>query len=240
MTTLPKSPSPCPPPIVTNHCSSSGQAASNFTDSSSVWCSPSRSGNNPEGMANWAPGPEFEELARASCEDCLVGREWARLFFGIIGDGGGTAGDCLRDADFLLPMRFVGLSWDDDREVCVVKDVAVAASPLLPEIVAATVFVVVVVIVTGFCPMLSGRPFIQDVRGLETPTDVDVFFWISLPRSCSSTFSAALALLARRVWEMIAGGADDRGDSVAPKGTISSGTENNPGRPGDGSSGAVL
>ena len=42
---------------------------------------------------------------------------------------------------------------------------------------------------------------------------------------------------------MITGGADNRGDSVAPKGTISSGTENNPvgpGRPGDGSSGAVL
>lgn len=95
-----------------------------------------------------------------------------RLCFVIIGDGGGTDGDCLRDADFLLPMRFVGLSWDDDREVCVVKDVAVVvASALLPESVAATVFVAV-----GFCPMLSGRPFIQDVRGLETPTDVDVFF----------------------------------------------------------------
>jgi len=128
-------------------------------------------------MANWAPGPEFDKLARASCEDCLVGRESVRLCFAIIGDGGGTAGDCLRDADFLLPMRFVGLSWDDDREICVVKDVAVvAASALLPESVAATVFVVVVDIVVGFCPVLSGRPFIQDVRGLETPADVEVFF----------------------------------------------------------------
>jgi hypothetical protein len=128
-------------------------------------------------MANWVPGPEFNELARASCEDCLVGRERVRLCFDIIGDGGGTAGDCLRDADFLLPMRFVGLSWDDDREVCVVKDAAVVASALLPESVAATVFVVVVAdIVVGFCPMLSGRPFIQEVRGLETPTEVDVFF----------------------------------------------------------------
>ena len=107
ITTLPKSPSPCPPPIVINHCSISGQATSNFTDSSSVWCSPSR---NPDGIANWDPGPEFEELASASCEDCLVGRERVRLCFGIIGDGGGTAGDCLRDADFLLPMRFDGLS----------------------------------------------------------------------------------------------------------------------------------
>ena len=96
-----------------------------------------------------------------------------RLCFGIIGDGGGTAGDRLRDADLLLPMRFDGLSCDDDREVCVVKDTAVtAASALLPEIMAATDFVIVV----GFCPMLSGRPFIQDVRGLETPTDVDEFF----------------------------------------------------------------
>jgi len=128
-------------------------------------------------MANWAPGPEF---ARANCEDGLVGRERARLCFGgIIGDGGGTAGDCLRDADFLLPKRFVGLSRDDGRDVWVVKDAVVtAASALLPETVAATVFVVVVVdIVVGFCPMVSGRPFIQDVRGLETPTEVvDVFF----------------------------------------------------------------
>ena len=74
-------------------------------------------------------------------------------------------------------MRFVGLSWDDDKEVCVVKDTAVTtASALLPDNMAATVFAVVVVVVIGFCPMLSGRPFIQDVRGLETPTNVDVFF----------------------------------------------------------------
>ena len=73
-------------------------------------------------------------------------------------------------------MRFVGLSWDDDREVCVVEDAATAASALLPEIVAATIFVVVVVIVVGFCTILSGRPFIQDVRGLGTTVDVDVFF----------------------------------------------------------------
>ena len=126
-------------------------------------------------MTNWAPVPEFEELVRASCEDCLFGRERVRLCFGMIGDGGGTAGDCLRDADFLLPMRFDGLSWDDDREVCVIKDAAVtAASPLLPELVAATVFVVVIVV--EFCTMLSGRPFIQDVRGLETPAEVDAFF----------------------------------------------------------------
>ena len=129
-------------------------------------------------MPNCAPGPEFdEELARANCEDCLIGRERVIFCFAMMGDGGGTAGDCLRDADFLLPMRFVGLSWDDDREVCVVKDVAaVAASALLPESVAATFFAAVVDIVVGFCPMLSGRPFIQDVRGLETPIDVDVFF----------------------------------------------------------------
>ena len=51
-----------------------------------------------------------------------------------------------------------------------VKDVAViAASALLPEIVAATAFIVDVVIVVDFRPMLSGRPFIQDVRGLQTP-----------------------------------------------------------------------
>ena len=124
-------------------------------------------------MANWAPGPEFVELERASCGDCLA-RRGVRLCFGIIGDGGGTAGDCLRD--LLLPMPFVGLSWDDDREVCVVKDAAVAAaSALLPDIVAATVFVVVVIVV-GFCTMFSGRPFIQDVRGLETAVDVDAFF----------------------------------------------------------------
>jgi hypothetical protein len=64
-----------------------------------------------------APGPELKELLRASCEVCLVRREGVRLCFGIIGDGGGTTGDCLRDADLLLAMRFVGLSWDDDREV---------------------------------------------------------------------------------------------------------------------------
>ena len=129
-------------------------------------------------MANWAPGPEFEELVSASCEVCLVRREGVRLFFAIIGDGGGTAGDCLRDADFLLPMRFVGLSWDDDRDICVIEDaVVIAVSALLPEIVSATVFVVVaVVIVVGFCTMLSGRPFIQDVRGLETAFGADVFF----------------------------------------------------------------
>ena len=74
-------------------------------------------------------------------------------------------------------MRLVGLSWDDDKEVCVVKDAAVAAaSTLLPEIVAATVFVVAVIVVGFFCKMLSGRPFIQDVRGLEAAADVDVFF----------------------------------------------------------------
>jgi hypothetical protein len=124
-------------------------------------------------MANWDPSPEVEELVRASCEVCLVRREGVRLFFAIIGDGGGTAGDSLRDADFLLPMRFVGLSWDDDRENCVVEDAVVtAASALLPEIVLATVFVIVV----GFCTMLSGRPFIQDVRGLETAFGADVFF----------------------------------------------------------------
>jgi hypothetical protein len=54
----------------------------------------------------------------------------------------------------------------------VVED-ATAASTLLPDTVAATGFVVVVNVV-GFCTMLSGRPFIQDVRGLETA--VDVFF----------------------------------------------------------------
>ena len=112
---------------------------------------------------------------KASCGDCLVRREGVRLCFGIIGDGGGTAGDCLRDADFLLPKPFFGISWDDDREVCVVEDAVVAAaSTLLTE--AATVFVVVIVIVVGVCTMFSGRPFIQDVRGLETPVDVDVFF----------------------------------------------------------------
>lgn len=123
-------------------------------------------------MANCAPGPGFEELVRASCEVCLVRREGVRLCFDIIGDGGGTVGDCLRDADFLLPMRFVGLSWEDDREVCVAEETA--ASALLPEIVAATVFVIVIVV--GFCTMLSGRPFIQDVRGLATAVEVDVFF----------------------------------------------------------------
>ena len=46
-------------------------------------------------MANGAPAPEFEELVRASCEDCLVRREGVRLCFGMIGDGGGTAGDSL-------------------------------------------------------------------------------------------------------------------------------------------------
>ena len=77
-----------------------------------------------------------------------------------------------------------------------VEDVAAAASALLTGIVVATVFVVIVVIVVGFC-MFSGRPFIQDVRGLESEVVVDVVFCISLPRSCSSTLSAALALLAR-------------------------------------------
>ena len=118
------------------------------------------------------------------------------MCFGMLGDGGGTAGetkDCRRDADLLVPMPFDGLSWDD-KETCVVEDTAVAASVLLTGVIAATVFVVVVIVV-GFC-MFSGRPFIQDVRGLES-TGVDAFFCISLPRSCSSTFSAALALLAR-------------------------------------------
>ena len=75
-----------------------------------------------------------------------------------------------------------------------VEDAAAAASALLTGVVGATVFVVVVVV--GFC-MFSGRPFIQDVRGLGTAVAIDVLFCISLPRSCSSTFSAALALPAR-------------------------------------------
>jgi hypothetical protein len=90
-------------------------------------------------------------------------------------------------------MIFVGLSWDD-KEAWVVMD---AVGSLLAEVAGTTAFVVVVIgIVVGFC-MFPGRPFIQDVRGLESAVAVDVFFGISLPRSCSSTFSAALALLAR-------------------------------------------
>ena len=114
-----------------------------------------------------------------------------RTCFGILGDDGGTAGetrDCLRDPD-LLGKPFVGLPWD---EACVAKDEAVGvASVLLTGVVAATA-----VIVVGFC-IFSGRPFIQEVRGLENAVVVDVFFCMSLPRNCSSTFSAALALLAR-------------------------------------------
>lgn len=71
MRTLPKSPSPLPPPAAINHCSSNGHPTSNRVASSSVWCSPSSKGSNSGVMDTGDMATELWEL-----EGCIWGTEW--------------------------------------------------------------------------------------------------------------------------------------------------------------------
>jgi hypothetical protein len=95
--TLPKSPSPLPPPAATSHASSSGHPASNRTDNSSVWCSPSSSTSNSGGNGGvLSCGADVDQVGRG--RTAMTGG--SAIDFAVTGEGGGPKGvtiECRRE-----------------------------------------------------------------------------------------------------------------------------------------------